>query len=161
MQWLNLRRDVREPIPSPAEAQRRLAQVGDAEVGGTKIVGTAEDVRARLDALVRASVADELMVVTTAFDVATRIDTLAAILASSSSLQEFSDSFDAATRRDLATTIREEAERLDHFVANLLHMTRLEAGALTLRKTPFNVPEVIRRALSRGLENGAWSWQAR
>ena len=81
VQWLNLRRDVREPIPSPAEAQRRLAQVGDAEVGGTKIVGTAEDVRARLDALVRASGADELMVVTTAFDVATRIDTLAAILA--------------------------------------------------------------------------------
>jgi two-component system sensor histidine kinase KdpD len=77
---------------------------------------------------------------------------LAAILASSSSLQEFSDSFDAATRRDLATTIREEAERLDHFVANLLHMTRLEAGALTLRKTPFNVPEVIRRALSRRCE---------
>lgn len=74
VQWLNLRRDVREPIPSPAEAQRRLAQVGDAEVGGTKIVGTAEDVRARLDALVRASGADELMVVTTAFDVATRIE---------------------------------------------------------------------------------------
>ena len=81
VQWLNLRRDVREPIPSPAEAQRRLAQVGDAEVGGTKIVGTAEGVRAQLDALVRASGADELMVVTTAFDVATRIDTLAAILA--------------------------------------------------------------------------------
>jgi two-component system sensor histidine kinase KdpD len=77
---------------------------------------------------------------------------LAAILASSSSLQEFADSFDAATRRDLATTIREEAERLDHFVANLLHMTRLEAGALTIRKSPFNVPEVIRRALSRRCE---------
>ncbi|PZQ63953.1 MAG: hypothetical protein DI570_07100 [Phenylobacterium zucineum] len=77
---------------------------------------------------------------------------LAAILASSSSLQEFADSFDSATRRDLATTIREEAERLDHFVANLLHMTRLEAGALTIRRSPFNVPEVIRRALSRRCE---------
>lgn len=81
VQWLNLRRDVREPIPSPAEAERRLAQVGDTAVGGTKIIGTADDVRARLDALVRDSGADELMVVTTAFDVATRIDTLAAILA--------------------------------------------------------------------------------
>lgn len=77
---------------------------------------------------------------------------LAAILASASSLQEFSDSFAPAVRRDLATTIREEAERLDHFVANLLHMTRLEAGALTLRKSPFNVPEVVRRVLSRRCE---------
>ncbi len=74
---------------------------------------------------------------------------LAAILASASSLQEFSDSFDAETRRDLATTIREEAERLDHAVADLLSMTRLEAGALNLRQAAFNVPEVVRRAVKR------------
>lgn len=81
VQWLNLRRDVREPLPSPQEAQARLAEVGDADVGGTKVVGTAEDVRARLEAMVTDSGADELMVLTTAHDVATRIETLSAILA--------------------------------------------------------------------------------
>ncbi|QIK73418.1 LLM class flavin-dependent oxidoreductase [Propioniciclava coleopterorum] len=80
VQWLNLRRDVREPIPSPAEAERRLAELGDMEVGGTKVVGTPEEVRERLASMVAASGADELMIVTTAFDVTTRIETLAAVL---------------------------------------------------------------------------------
>lgn len=74
---------------------------------------------------------------------------LAAIVASASSLDTFGESFDEATRRDLATTIQEEAERLDLFVANLLNMTRLEAGALQIQKAPFNVPEVIQRTLQR------------
>lgn len=74
---------------------------------------------------------------------------LAAILASASSLQEFSEAFDAATRRDLASTIKEEAERLDLFVANLLNMSRLEAGALTLQRVGFSVPEVVARTLDR------------
>lgn len=74
---------------------------------------------------------------------------LAAIVASASSLDAFGESFDAETRRDLATTIQEEAERLDLFVANLLNMTRLEAGALQIQQAPFNVPEVIQRTLQR------------
>jgi len=74
---------------------------------------------------------------------------LAAIVASASSLDAFGETFEPATRRDLATTIQEEAERLDLFVANLLNMTRLEAGALQIQKTPFNVPEVMRRTVER------------
>ena len=74
---------------------------------------------------------------------------LAAIMASASSLQEFGDSFDAATRRDLTTTIQEESERMNAFVANLLNMTKLEAGALAVHRTRFDLQEVVDRTLRR------------
>ena len=38
----------------------------------------------------------------------------------------------------MLSTIREEAERLDRFVGNLLDMSRLEAGALGVK------PETVR-----------------
>src|SRR4030095_12852767 len=72
---------------------------------------------------------------------------LAAIMASASSLQEFGESFDPEVRKDLASTIQEETERLDVFVANLLNMTRLEAGALQIQRTRFSVQEVLRRSI--------------
>ncbi len=80
VQWLNLRRDVREPIPTPEEAERRLGEWGNPDVEGTKVVGTPQEVRERLARMADDSLADELMIVTTAHDVATRIATLAAVL---------------------------------------------------------------------------------
>jgi two-component system, OmpR family, sensor histidine kinase KdpD len=74
---------------------------------------------------------------------------LAAIMASASSLQEFGETFDPVTRRDLALTIQEETERLDTAVANLLSMSRLEAGAISIEWSGFNVPEVVERAVER------------
>lgn len=74
---------------------------------------------------------------------------LAAILASASSLEQFGDTFAPEVRRDLAATIQEEAERLDVFVANLLNMTRVEAGALIVRPAPFSAAEVVDRTVQR------------
>lgn len=74
---------------------------------------------------------------------------LAAIMASASSLQEFGESFTPEVRKDLAATIQEEAVRLDAFVANLLNMTRLEAGALAAQRIAFSVPEVVERTVAR------------
>ncbi len=74
---------------------------------------------------------------------------LASILASASSLRTFGADFDVATRTDLAATIQEEAERLDAFVANLLSMTRLEAGALSIERAPFSVTEAVQRTVDR------------
>lgn len=80
LQWVNLRRDVREPIQTPEEAQRRLAALDSDDVQGTKIIGTPAQVRAELDRLVSSTGVDELMVVTTAHDVATKVATLEAVL---------------------------------------------------------------------------------
>lgn len=74
---------------------------------------------------------------------------LAAILASASSLDEFGESFPAETRRDLVATIQEEAVRLDAFVANLLNMTRVEAGALSVTPIAFSAREVVSRTIER------------
>jgi two-component system sensor histidine kinase KdpD len=74
---------------------------------------------------------------------------LAAIMASASSLHEFGETFAPGVRKDLAATIQEEAERLDAFVANLLSMTRLEAGALAVQQIAFSVGEVVERTVAR------------
>ena len=74
---------------------------------------------------------------------------LAAILASASSLKTFGAQFAPDVRDDLVTTIEEEAERLNRFVANLLSMTKLESGALALESQAFAPAEIVNRAADR------------
>ncbi len=52
-------------------------------------------------------------------------------------------------RRDLAENIREEGERLDRYVQNLLDMTRLGHGALTPRLVPLDLAELVGSARRR------------
>jgi len=79
---------------------------------------------------------------------------LAAIMASAGSLRRYGTTFDEATRLDLSSTIEQEAARLDAFVANLLSMTRLESGALTVQRIGFSVPEVVERVVGRRSSTG-------
>ena len=55
----------------------------------------------------------------------------------------------AAAHRDLAENIREEGERLDRYVQNLLDMTRLGHGALKPRLAPQEVAEIVGAARTR------------
>jgi two-component system, OmpR family, sensor histidine kinase KdpD len=74
---------------------------------------------------------------------------LAAITGSASSLSETFDSLDAAMRHELLETIRQESERLTRLVENLLHMTRLSSGRITLNRQWLPLDEVIGSALHR------------
>ena len=56
---------------------------------------------------------------------------------------------DAAARGDLEDTIREEAERMDRLVTNLLDMTRLESGSIELHRDWHSLEEVVGSALAR------------
>ena len=56
---------------------------------------------------------------------------------------------DDQARRELVESIYVEAGRLHRLVTNLLDMTRLEAGALTLRKEWQPVEEIVGAALQR------------
>ena len=47
----------------------------------------------------------------------------------------------------LIDTIQSEAERLNRFVANLLDMARVEAGALTLRREPIDLTDAVAGAV--------------
>jgi two-component system sensor histidine kinase KdpD len=73
---------------------------------------------------------------------------LAVITGSASTLLESRGALEATVQEDLLQTIREEAERLNRLVHNLLEMTRLESG-VEVRKEWYAVEEVVGAALSR------------
>jgi len=74
---------------------------------------------------------------------------LAAITGAATTLLDAGARMDDATRRDLLESIREETERLNRLVQNLLEMTRLESGHLRLRREWHPLEEVIGAALAR------------
>jgi two-component system sensor histidine kinase KdpD len=73
---------------------------------------------------------------------------LAVITGAASTVLE-SSGLDEGTRRELIQTVLEEAERLNHLIRNLLDMTRLESGAVTVNKEWLSLEEVIGAALNR------------
>jgi two-component system sensor histidine kinase KdpD len=74
---------------------------------------------------------------------------LASILGSVTSLRQLGDRMPKTDQTELLTTIEEEATRLTQFVTNLLDMTRLEAGALDIRRDWIDVADVVRGAVDR------------
>lgn len=74
---------------------------------------------------------------------------LASITGSLSSLREDNAVLDQAVRDDLIETAWEEADRLNRLVGNLLDMTRLEAGALRLKREPSDIQDLVGVALAR------------
>ncbi|RDJ24247.1 sensor histidine kinase KdpD [Bosea caraganae] len=74
---------------------------------------------------------------------------LATVLGSVTTLIDFGRSVEPAVRDDLLLSIREEAERLNRYVGDLLDMTRLEGGALVTRRDWTDVRDVIASAIAR------------
>ncbi len=74
---------------------------------------------------------------------------LASILGASTSLLSGKALYDAKQTDELLGTIRDEAERLDRFVGNLLDMSRLEAGVLGTKPEALHVGEMVDAALKR------------
>jgi two-component system sensor histidine kinase KdpD len=74
---------------------------------------------------------------------------LASIAGASSTLVERDDSLSRAARRELAESIFDETERLNRLVANLLDTTRLEGGAMTIKKEWQPLEEIVGVVLNR------------
>lgn len=74
---------------------------------------------------------------------------LSVILGAASSLKSQEGALDAAAHRELVGTIEEEAERLNHFIANLLDMTRLESGAVRPKFDLVDLGDIVGSALRR------------
>jgi two-component system sensor histidine kinase KdpD len=74
---------------------------------------------------------------------------LAVITGAASTLVEGGARVDPAERLDLTQTILEEAERLNRLIRNLLDMTRLDSGAVKVKKDWMSLEEVIGTALDR------------
>jgi two-component system sensor histidine kinase KdpD len=73
---------------------------------------------------------------------------LVSITGALSSLEDDVVRQDDETRRSLVQTAREEADRLNRLVGNLLEMTRLEAGAIRVACEPSDLQDVIGSALA-------------
>jgi two-component system, OmpR family, sensor histidine kinase KdpD len=74
---------------------------------------------------------------------------LAGILGSASALRGLSGALDGPAKADLISTIIDEAERLNRFIANLLDMTKLESGAVVPNSARHDLGELVGSALER------------
>jgi len=74
---------------------------------------------------------------------------LAAVLAAAGTLRDLGKALDDSQKADLLATIVDESERLNRFIANLLDMTRLEAGAIAPNAALHDIGEVLGSALRR------------
>ena len=80
---------------------------------------------------------------------------LASITGAVTTLQKFGASMAPENRRDLLDSIEEEASRLARFIANLLDMSRIEAGALKPKSEYVEVAEVARASVERARKSFA------
>jgi two-component system sensor histidine kinase KdpD len=74
---------------------------------------------------------------------------LASITGAVTSLETLGDKMPASDRQDLLFCIKEEAGRLNRFIANLLDMSRIESGAIAPRRDLVDVAAVVRGAVER------------
>jgi len=73
---------------------------------------------------------------------------LASIKASISSVRQHDVDWSADELREFHATIEQETDRLDGLVANLLDMSRIQAGALVARIRPVGMDEVVPAAVA-------------
>lgn len=74
---------------------------------------------------------------------------LSTVLGSATTLIDYGRTLKPAVRDDLLLSIREEAERLNRYVGDLLDMTRLEGGGLNVRSEWIDVRDVLNAAAER------------
>jgi two-component system, OmpR family, sensor histidine kinase KdpD len=74
---------------------------------------------------------------------------LTSIKAAAESLREDAESRRDEPHRELAAAIDREATRLDRLVGNLLEISRIESGALPLRKSPEDLSELAGTVVGR------------
>ncbi|MDB5984972.1 MAG: sensor histidine kinase KdpD [Nevskia sp.] len=74
---------------------------------------------------------------------------LASIIGSISSLRSYGTLYTEETREEMLATALDEAERLNRYVANLLDMTQLDAGALVPNKQSCDLQDLVNTAVRR------------
>jgi len=74
---------------------------------------------------------------------------LSTVLGAATTLIDYGKTLKPDVRADLLISIREEAERLNRYVGDLLDMTRLEGGALKTRSDWTDVRDVLSAAIKR------------
>ena len=132
-------------VPLGGEDERALAALLDQAaiaIERTQLVAAARDSEAkveneRLRTALLSSISHDLRT------------PLSSIIGSITTLRRYGDHMPETDQADLLEAIEEEASRLGRFVSNLLDMTKLEAGALDLRRDWVDVSDAVRAAVDR------------
>jgi two-component system, OmpR family, sensor histidine kinase KdpD len=80
---------------------------------------------------------------------------LSSILGSATSLIDYGDKLGTEAKKDLLVQIKQESESLDEMVRNLLAITRIDAGALELRRDWIDLREIVDRVANAARRRGA------
>ncbi|MFG1292642.1 DUF4118 domain-containing protein [Xanthobacter versatilis] len=141
---IGIDRDKEGPLLTP-EQRRLMDALADQAALAVERVNLVADVeKAKLDAAT-----DRLrtaLLTSISHDLKTP---LASIMGAAGTLRSFFSALTEEARSDLLSTVEEEAERLNRFIANLLDMTRLESGAIVPNAGLCDVSEVVGSALDR------------
>ncbi|RUU34969.1 sensor histidine kinase KdpD [Mesorhizobium sp. M6A.T.Ce.TU.002.03.1.1] len=141
---VGLDNDKQGPLLTP-EQQRLLDALADqAAVAIERIQLVADVDRAKL-----AAEADRLrsaLLTSISHDLKTP---LAAIMGAAGTLREFAPALPEQDRADLLSTVLDESERLNRFIANLLDMTKIESGAMEPNYAFHYVGDIVGSALYR------------
>ena len=141
---IGLDADGSGPLLTP-EGRRLLDALSDMGALAIERVRLVED----LDRAERAAETDRLrqaLLTSISHDLRTP---LASVLGAASTLRDLDAALPPEAKAELLATIVEEAERLNRFIANLLDMTRLEAGAVVPNLALQDVAEIVDTALRR------------
>eukprot|EP01035_Chromulina_nebulosa_P035237 gene35238-47359_t len=74
---------------------------------------------------------------------------LASVLGAATTMRDLLPKLSDSERADLLGTVIDESERLNRFIANLLDMTKLEAGAIVPNSALHDLGEIVGSALRR------------
>jgi two-component system sensor histidine kinase KdpD len=80
---------------------------------------------------------------------------LSSILGAATSLLSYGDKLGAVAKTDLLGQIKQETEGLDEMVRNLLAITRIDSGALELRRDWVDLREIVERVASAARRRSA------
>lgn len=145
---VGLMRVVHDEGNAPDEERRRLLPTFAAGAALAIERGLLAEATARAATLARSDALKSTLLSSVSHELRTP---LAAIKGSVSSLLEDETivSWDATQRREFLLTIDEETDRLTRLVANLLDLSRIEAGVLQPQREPYALDELLWGAVER------------
>jgi two-component system sensor histidine kinase KdpD len=133
-----------------ARAKRRA---DEAEAGRIEIEGLYDEYRAAAERARQAEVFEQSERLKSALLDAVTHDLrtpLTAVKAAVTTLLDDAEvTLDDEARREFLEVINEEADRLNHFVENMVELARIEAGAISLRRRWSSVEEIVTLARER------------
>ncbi|GAA2881352.1 two-component system sensor histidine kinase KdpD [Aminobacter niigataensis] len=144
---VGLDNDRQGPLLTPEQQRLFDALADQAAVAIERIQLVADVDRARL--AVEADRLRSALLTSISHDLKTP---LAGIMGAAGALREFGTSLPEEGRAELVTTVLDESERLNRFIANLLDMTKLESGAMEPNYALHYAGDIVGSALRRAVK---------